>query len=349
LVGGPLHWDYVGFGFFGISAPATWVIVISELGLLTLAVITVVRDRRAWAGWAMLAMSVLPCIGLVALGRLTMQGTSIGRDYHYFSLTVAPALAGVLLAMSSAWPAAERPWGPPTRAGAPRPAGPWQAGVVLAAVVLVASGFSSASYARHWSQLTADRYLSTVASQVTHQAEASPDGRVTLLDEDVPASVFSDYLGPKTARLSRVLPTLGVTNVSYDGVADSLFRADATGHVAAARLTPVAQLTASGSRCTASGQPRTVTFRSATPLAATTAYVVRLLVQESAATNLRIKLLANHQPLLTGFYDDSLFTVPAGNHAVAITEIGASFDEVRISFDATTYACVTTAEVDAAH
>lgn len=328
LIGGPLRWRYDQFGYLGVADPYGWLVVLGELVLVALVVVTVRRNRTAWYGWLLVALSVFPVLLLVAVGRLALIGTQAGVQYRYLSMSSVPALLGVAVAVS---PGLTVPV--PQRLRARRLAA---VSIMVAAALGVAS---SVSFARQWDRLPTDAYLTQVASDASklNRAGVSP---VNLVGYLLPQYVVADYLHTGTSRTSFILGVLHLHDVTYDGVSAHPYVLDPKGHIVPAHFVTNALLKPAGARCTPAGKLVSLRFLASAAVRESKGYVLRLHVTTQSAGNLNVRLLRNAVGVPLGWYNASNVDVPAGGGDLSISENGLPFDGADVTTQSPSGVCI---------
>lgn len=339
LAGGPLAWRYSGYGYFAVAAAPSWFVVASEIAFIWLVVATVRRSRQAWYAWGLVVAAILPALALVALGRLGLLGTAIGRDYRYLSLSTIPALLGVAVAVAKAWPVGS------LSAGRMSLALRRQQGLGLAAVGVVAilGVISAVRYDVAWDKLPTDSYFSTIAADAGKLNTATRP--ITLINHNVPASIQVDYFGPGTARLSWILPPLGVPGLRYDGVADKPYWIDTDGHIKPAVLVTEAKLPAANGSCSHGGAAEMLRFSTTQQLPWVSEYVLHVRLLQTSASTVSVRMLKENKSIPSNYYDNKTVSVGAGAHDVVLYQNGTPFNGADVIIRARKPVCVSSAEI----
>lgn len=195
LFGGPYTGFPTGLGL-APNPPLSLQLVFLQALLLVVAA-TVVADRRAWRGWALLAGYLVLDVLLLASGRIDVLGPVIGRDTRY--LADASVVAAVALATALYPPDGPAPG--PRRLDLGRALDrPVVVGLVLL-VYLNSCAITSGEMVRRWSDTSAEPYVRTA------QQDLRRLGDVVIYDRQPPPDVLSPWF-LEDNRVSRILGPL---------------------------------------------------------------------------------------------------------------------------------------------
>lgn len=261
LFGGPWHWFDAGTAYVSWSSPSTTAVVLSQLGLLALVVVGVMRlGRRSLTGWLLPVLSVTIGTVVVAIGRFFAFGDLIAVTMRYsfdFALALALGVALALIPSEAAAIAARAGAGEPARtdarepartdaepaaqggAGEASPAGAGPAAgrrwlLLACCLALLASNvFSTWRFEQRWLQNPTRPYLDRLTANIER---AGPT--VNLYDTSVSSTVVPYFFGP-TLHLSDLLGW-GGTRVRFDQTDTAPLLVDQHGDLVAANLLPAA-------------------------------------------------------------------------------------------------------------
>jgi hypothetical protein len=226
--GGPLRWDWIWPGGTANAAPPAWLAVAAQAALLGLLVLSLARNRRAWRGWAFLAVAFAVNAFPAAWARIGLWGVDqVALDFHYlvessFLLTLALAMA-FLPRAGSGDPAPGRPSRPASVA--------LLAGGSAVAILFVASAIP---YGANWSRSYARDYVQNYRTSLA--AALGRDPGLSLYDATVPEAIAPWY---PYSRYSEFLGLVGAPP-SYDDPSRPLYVLDGRGEVVRARLAAAA-------------------------------------------------------------------------------------------------------------
>jgi hypothetical protein len=236
LVGGPWRWFYRGEVYFPIADPPLAGVLLGQACVVVAVLVGWHRTgARSLLAWSLPVLTFVLSTLVVALGRFQVFGDLTPRSYNYaFPVAVPLAVAAALALLPS--PAAEvaaRATDPDEYpapvAGAPRrrillP--------VLAALFLVSSGLSAATFNHRWAQNPARSYVHRLTTSVR---AAGPE--VNLWDSRVPPSVMAFFATHN--HVSDVLRLARLPAQFQDATTQPMLVTD-NGSLAPAALFPVA-------------------------------------------------------------------------------------------------------------
>jgi len=221
LLGGPLHWEAVGFGS-AVGEPPGWFVVVAVELIGALVVVSCLRSRLARRAWAWAWGFVLVDLLLVASGRLNgYVNPEIVQGLRYTADAVVPLALAVPFGLAAVAPLVRRHVRRrfPGRA---RLVG--RAGVaVIVTAILMTSMVSTTAYREIWRANDSRAYISAASASLAAAASGP-----TLVDQSVPINVLYglDYpynqaswlLAPLSPRPEWIDPTTQLLQLDESGV-----------------------------------------------------------------------------------------------------------------------------------
>lgn len=232
VLGGPWQWFETSPPLVLVGTPP-WGVVLAHVIVVLVVVMTSVRRRRAWRGWALVAAYAVALYALLLVTRGQLFGGFAGLELRYLTDLAAVLSLGAGLAMLPVAGAREhvvvRDW---SRARVLAPVTGATAGALLATAVALGGVWSSVGYARIWHQDNAGAaWVQTVQEQVAAREE------VDLADRVVPADVVPTYAAPDN-RASRLVPLLA-PGAGFPRTSDALHAIGAGGVIGNAAIEAV--------------------------------------------------------------------------------------------------------------
>jgi len=186
LLGGPWHWDAIGWGS-GIASPPTWAIILSALVITTVVALTSRRQSLARWVWLWAGMYLIADMAIVVVGRLQSDiPPEIAASLRYTADALIPlAFALAVAIMATVFEPTDRSDKPTEHASAPISSLETVIAVCLACVVTVGVFVT----AMGWREILRGNYARTYVTNATATLGGA-DPSSAVLSQPVPTAVL---------------------------------------------------------------------------------------------------------------------------------------------------------------